>query len=168
VNGRRLAEILKDFRNRLGKTQQQLATAAGVSGAYLAQIETGDRSPAFETLIKLCRGLDLQESDQERLIEVYEEEQRERRQGRAKNREMALRNIIDRRKAESGQGGEIGSKQVGGGIGEEGDLSNSHAAFQKPPSSHYSDTQFGNPLQDPIQPRSVTRRFGTCRTRHGS
>jgi transcriptional regulator with XRE-family HTH domain len=89
-----LGETLKHIRDQAGLTQKGLATAAGVSVPFLAQIEKGDRSPSLKTLIALCNALKLQESEKQDLIRLYEGEQRVRLQDKAKNRELALRNTV--------------------------------------------------------------------------
>src|ERR1044071_902139 len=95
MNGQTLAERIREIRNRIGLTQEELASQAGITGGYLAQIETGKRSPNRQTLIALCRVLNLEKSEEDMLLAVYEQSQRERLQNRAKNREKALLDVAE-------------------------------------------------------------------------
>jgi transcriptional regulator with XRE-family HTH domain len=40
-----------------GLTQQQLADRAGLARVGVAQLETGHRKPAWDTVVALCRAL---------------------------------------------------------------------------------------------------------------
>lgn len=94
MNEDSLADRLKVFRAKAELTQRELATRAGVSGPYLAQIESGERLPSTETLIALSRILMLEQSQEEELLKLNEHERRGRLQDRAKNRQ-ASRYLID-------------------------------------------------------------------------
>ena len=49
----RIGEIIKDARERQGKTQQQVADESGVSRAYYADVERGRYTPSLKLLSKL-------------------------------------------------------------------------------------------------------------------
>ena len=44
---------LKEFRDNLGLTQNQMAEEIGVSKSYYSKVESGFRKPSFEFLRKL-------------------------------------------------------------------------------------------------------------------
>ena len=66
---RALALAVKELRARRGLTQEQVASAAGVSRGYLGELEQGRRRPSFEGVVRVARGLDV---DLGELIAVYE------------------------------------------------------------------------------------------------
>lgn len=49
----RIGKIIKDARERQGKTQQQVADESGVSRAYYADVERGRYTPSLKLLSKL-------------------------------------------------------------------------------------------------------------------
>lgn len=49
---------LKEFRNKRGINQRQLADRAGISNSYLSDIEVGRTNPSLKTLLKLAKVLD--------------------------------------------------------------------------------------------------------------
>lgn len=53
----RLAMRLKALRDERGLTQVALAKKAGVSGGYIARLETHRHDPKLSTLVKLARAL---------------------------------------------------------------------------------------------------------------
>jgi DNA-binding XRE family transcriptional regulator len=53
------AHPVKAWRDHRGLTQDSLAAAAGISKAYLCQIETGKRTGAVKTLRALARALEV-------------------------------------------------------------------------------------------------------------
>lgn len=58
--GRRIGQILRDARNRADRTLTAVAEEAGISAETLRKIETGRLpSPAFGTVVRLCRALEL-------------------------------------------------------------------------------------------------------------
>lgn len=58
--GRRIGRILRDARNRADRTLTAVAEEAGISAETLRKIETGRLpSPAFGTVVRLCRALEL-------------------------------------------------------------------------------------------------------------
>ena len=50
---------IREERRKKDLTQQELADIAGVSYAFIGQIERGERGVAVETLVKICTGLDV-------------------------------------------------------------------------------------------------------------
>jgi transcriptional regulator with XRE-family HTH domain len=73
---RALATAVKEIRARRGLTQEQVATAAGVSRGYLGELEQGRRRPSFEGLVRVARALDVELVE---LIQTYEARLREGR-----------------------------------------------------------------------------------------
>lgn len=60
---RRIGTTIKDRRQQLGVTQQQLAILLGISRASLANIETGRQRMLVHQLYRLADKLDLQLQD---------------------------------------------------------------------------------------------------------
>lgn len=56
-------ERLKEARKRAGLTQLELSLQSGVSQNMIAYIESGKRSPALKTVLKLCNALGVKLSD---------------------------------------------------------------------------------------------------------
>jgi transcriptional regulator with XRE-family HTH domain len=55
-----LATVIKQLREARDLTQQQLATKAGLSQAYVSQLETGQKkNPGLPALKKLAKALDV-------------------------------------------------------------------------------------------------------------
>jgi transcriptional regulator with XRE-family HTH domain len=50
-------ERLKELRDKAGLSQQELADKAGIHRVAVARIETGERSPAWDTAMKLAAAL---------------------------------------------------------------------------------------------------------------
>lgn len=59
----KLAAAIVAMRERSGKTQAQLARAAGVTQAELCRFESGERTPNVAMLCKLAAGLGMKASD---------------------------------------------------------------------------------------------------------
>ncbi len=53
----KMAARLKQLRGKKGMTQQQLATAAGVSLGYIARLEPGRHDPKLSSLRKIAKAL---------------------------------------------------------------------------------------------------------------
>lgn len=66
---RALATAVKELRARRGMTQEEVATAAGVSRGYLGELEQGRRRPSFEGVVRVARALDVELVE---LIQTYE------------------------------------------------------------------------------------------------
>jgi DNA-binding XRE family transcriptional regulator len=54
---------VKVWREKRGRSQRELAAAAGVSAAYLAEIETGRKPGSVAALARLARALEVQIED---------------------------------------------------------------------------------------------------------
>ena len=52
-------KALKNLRKASGKTQEQLAFDAELDRTYISLLEVGNRSPSLDTLIALCKALDI-------------------------------------------------------------------------------------------------------------
>lgn len=55
-----IGQRLRGLRESRGMTQDSLARAAGVGRITLIRIETGQRSPRYETLVRLAKALDVE------------------------------------------------------------------------------------------------------------
>jgi transcriptional regulator with XRE-family HTH domain len=53
----RVAMRIKEWRERRGLTQEQLAHKAGISRGYLARLETARQDPKLSTLEKVAKAL---------------------------------------------------------------------------------------------------------------
>ena len=58
-----IAKRLKAARKQKGINQFELSLQSGVSQNMIACIESGKRNPTFQTVIKLCRALDVNLSE---------------------------------------------------------------------------------------------------------
>ena len=54
---------VKVWREKRGRSQRELATAAGVSAGYLAEIETGRKAGSAAALARLAKALQVQIED---------------------------------------------------------------------------------------------------------
>jgi len=54
---RELGSRIKRFRAELGMSQERLALEASVNRTYIASLESGERNPSLETLVRLATGL---------------------------------------------------------------------------------------------------------------
>jgi len=61
-----IGNAIRDIRKKQGKTQDELADAAGISRTSLSQIENGVR-PGEDTLRRICSALNVPES----LVYIY-------------------------------------------------------------------------------------------------
>ncbi|MFV1875628.1 helix-turn-helix domain-containing protein [Nioella sp.] len=57
------AAVLRDFRERAGLTQEQLAERADVSARLISLLETGKRQPSLSALAALSDGLEVPMSE---------------------------------------------------------------------------------------------------------
>lgn len=83
-----VADLLRDYRSKAGKTQEELCRVTGLSGQTISRIERGDtRSPDLETIAKIALALgpygDAFKADVDRVakqtaIEALEEERAKR------------------------------------------------------------------------------------------
>lgn len=54
-----VGEIIKEFRNKKGVSQEVLSGLAGIGRTHLSMIERGSRKPTLETLFRICDALSL-------------------------------------------------------------------------------------------------------------
>lgn len=54
-----LGKVLKEIRLNNGLTQETLAFESGVDRSFISLIERGDSSPTFDTIVELCKALDI-------------------------------------------------------------------------------------------------------------
>lgn len=55
---KRIGEFLKNAREAAGLTQHEVAERAGLTAAYVSQVESGRRAdPQFSTIVKMCTAL---------------------------------------------------------------------------------------------------------------
>jgi DNA-binding XRE family transcriptional regulator/quercetin dioxygenase-like cupin family protein len=55
-----IGRLLKVFREKLGRNQSEVSSAAGISTSMLSQIERGGVSPSIDTLFDVCGALGLE------------------------------------------------------------------------------------------------------------
>jgi len=55
----RFAANVERIREKRGLTQEQLGWAAGMHQTAVTRIESGERKPTLDTIIKLARGLEV-------------------------------------------------------------------------------------------------------------
>jgi transcriptional regulator with XRE-family HTH domain len=60
VVARVVAARLIDYRSEHGLSQRQLAERLGVKQPYVARLESGERNPELETLVRLSRALGIE------------------------------------------------------------------------------------------------------------
>lgn len=53
----RIGDILREKREKLGMSQEEVAERAGVDRTYVSILERGLKSPTLETLEKICEAL---------------------------------------------------------------------------------------------------------------
>lgn len=58
-----LGRAAREFRARLGISQEELAHRAGVTRSYIGDIERGTRNISFQSIRKLATGLDVRASE---------------------------------------------------------------------------------------------------------
>ena len=60
---KKIGSRIRDRRNDLQISQEDLAFKAEVTPTYLSQIESGNRNPSLEVLFRLCAALQIELSD---------------------------------------------------------------------------------------------------------
>src|SRR5688572_4278263 len=54
-----LAARIRELRERMGLTQEDLAVRSRISVSFISMIERGERSPSYETLVQLAEALEV-------------------------------------------------------------------------------------------------------------
>ena len=57
-----IGEEIKKTRIKLGYSQEDLASRAGVHRTYISLLERNKKSPTLDTLIKICKALEISAS----------------------------------------------------------------------------------------------------------
>jgi transcriptional regulator with XRE-family HTH domain len=57
-----IGEELKKARGKAGLSQEELASRAGVHRTYISLLERNKKSPTLDTLIKICKALEVSAS----------------------------------------------------------------------------------------------------------
>ncbi len=65
----RIEVLLREVRESYGISQSRLSAESGVCQPAISKIETGDRVPQLETLVRLGRALGVSEGDLYRVVE---------------------------------------------------------------------------------------------------
>lgn len=60
---KKFGENLKEIREQKKLTQEDVATAAGISTSYCARIERGEENPTFAVIQNICKALKIKSSD---------------------------------------------------------------------------------------------------------
>lgn len=73
-----LGKVIKKHRERVGLSQEDLATYSGLNRTFIGEVERGETNPSFETLLKIAATLQVELSamvaDYERIL--FEESDR--------------------------------------------------------------------------------------------
>ena len=56
---RELGEVLREYRNRQGRTLREVSSDAAVSLGYLSEVERGQKEASSELLSSICRALNV-------------------------------------------------------------------------------------------------------------
>lgn len=62
LNAKLVGEVIADFRNSKGISQEVLSGLAGIGRTHLSAIECGQRKPTLETLFRICGALNVKAS----------------------------------------------------------------------------------------------------------
>lgn len=62
--------VLRELRNRTGKTQETVALDAGLDRTYISMLERGLRQPTLETLLVLSHALGITASEIVAMVEA--------------------------------------------------------------------------------------------------
>ena len=68
-----VGKVIRRRRIEKGMTQELLSGLAGIARTHLTMIESGDKSPNFETICKIAVALEMRPSELVALIEVAQE-----------------------------------------------------------------------------------------------
>jgi transcriptional regulator with XRE-family HTH domain len=56
-----IGEVIKQLRLKLGMTQEELAHKSKLDRSYMSELETNKKSPSYDTIVKVSRGLGMDE-----------------------------------------------------------------------------------------------------------
>ena len=59
LDGKIVGEVIAQFRNNKGISQEVLSGLADIARTHLSAIERGERKPTMETFYRICRALDV-------------------------------------------------------------------------------------------------------------
>lgn len=63
LHNRAFGGVIRQLRHFRGLTQEQLALDAGMDRTYISLLELGDSSPTLDTIVVLCRQLQVSLAD---------------------------------------------------------------------------------------------------------
>jgi len=69
INAELIGQIIQEYRNRCGLSQEVLSGLAGLDRTHYSKIERGERMPTITTLFKIAHALEIQPSDIVKTIE---------------------------------------------------------------------------------------------------
>lgn len=55
-----LGKVIKKHRERVGISQEDLATYSGLNRTFIGEVERGETNPSFETLLKIAATLQVE------------------------------------------------------------------------------------------------------------
>jgi len=58
-----IGETIRDYRERKGWKQRELAAAMEMDSSYVSRLESGELNPSMETIMKLTQALDCTPND---------------------------------------------------------------------------------------------------------
>ena len=64
-----VGQVISDFRNKKGLSQEVVSGLADIGRTHLSAIERGERKPTLETLYRISQALDIKMSDVVKEIE---------------------------------------------------------------------------------------------------
>lgn len=67
-----LGKVIRELRNKQGRSQEALATEAGITPNMLSLIELGEGNPTWATLRGIAKGLGIPASELAKLAEKHE------------------------------------------------------------------------------------------------
>lgn len=76
-----LGDELRKAREAAGLTQERLAFKAGMDRTYVSLLERDVQSPTLDSLIRLCRVLNVRASDIVARIEIYHRPKKRKTRG---------------------------------------------------------------------------------------
>lgn len=68
--GRRIGDLLRERREELGLTLEQVAGPAGMTASGYWLLEQGDRVPRFDTLLRVLYALGIQDLSARQIVEM--------------------------------------------------------------------------------------------------